>query len=212
MADLEFFFDPICPWAWITSRWVDEVQKQRSYDVTWRFISLRMINEDIGYTESTEVHRQSHFVGTQIMRAAALARAEDGNEAVGKLYTAVGTALHNNKQHDEMMNNPTFFLVDALSRANLNVDWAKGADNEEFDAVIREETDLAFARTGKGVGTPILTFKPGQASEGSFFGPVISEIPRGDAALKLWDAIELIATSTGMAELKRSIRSAPNFQ
>jgi 2-hydroxychromene-2-carboxylate isomerase len=212
MADLEFFFDPICPWAWITSRWVDEVQKQRSYDVTWRFISLRMINEDIGYTESTEVHRQSHFVGTQIMRAAALARAEDGNEAVGKLYTAVGTALHNNKQHDEMMNNPTFFLVDALSRANLNVDWAKGADNEEFDAVIREETDLAFSRTGKGVGTPILTFKPGQANEGSFFGPVISEIPRGDAALKLWDAIELIATSTGMAELKRSIRSAPNFK
>ena len=212
MADLEFFFDPICPWAWITSRWVNEVQKQRSYDVTWRFISLRMINEDIGYTESTEVHRQSHFVGTQIMRAAALARAEDGNEAVGKLYTAVGTALHNNKQHDEMMNNPTFFLVDALSRANLNVDWAKGADNEEFDAVIREETDLAFARTGKGVGTPILTFKPGQANEGSFFGPVISEIPRGDAALKLWDAIELIATSTGMAELKRSIRSAPNFK
>ena len=211
MADLEFFFDPICPWAWITSRWVDEVQKQRSYDVTWRFISLRMINEDIGYTESTEVHRQSHFVGTQIMRAAALARAEEGNEAVGKLYTAVGTALHNNKQHDEMMNNPTFFLVDALSRANLNVDWAKGADNEEFDAVIREETDLAFSRTGKGVGTPILTFKPGQANEGSFFGPVISEIPRGDAALKLWDAIELIATSTGMAELKRSIRSAPNF-
>jgi len=211
MADLEFFFDPICPWAWITSRWVNEVQKLRSYDVTWRFISLRMINEDIGYTESTEVHRQSHFVGTQIMRAAALARAEDGNEAVGKLYTAVGTALHNNKQHDEMMNNPTFFLVDALSRANLNVDWAKGADNEEFDAVIREETDLAFSRTGKGVGTPILTFKPGQANEGSFFGPVISEIPRGDAALKLWDAIELIATSTGMAELKRSIRSMPNF-
>ena len=211
MADLEFFFDPICPWAWITSRWVNEVQKLRSYDVTWRFISLRMVNEDIGYTESTEVHRQSHFVGTQIMRAAALARAEDGNEAVGKLYTAVGTSLHNNKQHDEMMNNPTFFLVDALSRANLNVDWAKDADNEEFDAIIREETNLAFSRTGKGVGTPILTFKPGQENEGSFFGPVISEIPRGDAALKLWDAIELIATSTGMAELKRSIRSMPNF-
>jgi len=137
---------------------------------------------------------------------------EEGNEAVGKLYTAVGTALHNNQQREEMLNNPTFFLVDVLSRNNLNVDWAKGADNEEFDAVIREETDLAFTRTGRGVGTPILTFKPGQANEGSFFGPVISEIPRGDAALKLWDAIELIATSTGMAELKRSIRSAPNFK
>jgi len=212
MADLEFFFDPICPWAWITSRWVAEVQKQRSYDVTWRFISLRMINEEIGYNEGSEVQRQSHFIGTQILRAAALARAEEGNEAVGKLYTAVGTALHNNQQREEMLNNPTFFLVDVLSRNNLNVDWAKGADNEEFDAVIREETDLAFSRTGKGVGTPILTFKPGQANEGSFFGPVISEIPRGDAALKLWDAIELIATSTGMAELKRSIRSMPNFK
>ncbi|NDG66233.1 MAG: hypothetical protein EBY23_04825 [Actinobacteria bacterium] len=81
MADLEFFFDPICPWAWITSRWVDEVQKQRSYDVTWRFISLRMINEEIGYNEGSEVHRQSHFIGTQILRAAALARAEEGNDA-----------------------------------------------------------------------------------------------------------------------------------
>ena len=212
MADLEFFFDPICPWAWITSRWVDEVQKQRSYDVTWRFISLRMINEEIGYNEESEAHRQSHVIGTQILRSAALARAEEGNEAVGKLYTAVGTALHNNQQREEMLNNPTFFLVDVLSRNNLNVDWAKGADNEEFDAVIREETDLAFSRTGKGVGTPILTFKPGQANEGSFFGPVISEIPRADAALKLWDAIELIATSTGMAELKRSIRSMPNFK
>ena len=212
MADLEFFFDPICPWAWITSRWVNEVQKQRSYDVTWRFISLRMINEEIGYDEGSEVHRQSHVIGTQILRSAALARAEEGNEAVGKLYTAVGTALHNNQQREEMLNNPTFFLVDVLSRNNLNVDWAKGADNEEFDAVIREETDLAFTRTGKGVGTPILTFKPGQANEGSFFGPVISEIPRGDVSLKLWDAIELIATSTGMAELKRSIRSAPNFK
>ena len=211
MADLEFFFDPICPWAWITSRWVAEVQKLRSYDVTWRFISLRMINEEIGYNEGSEAHRQSHFIGTQILRAAALARAEEGNEAVGKVYTAVGTALHNNQQRDAMLNNPTFFLVDVLSRNNLNVDWAKGADNEEFDAIIREETDLAFSRTGKGVGTPILTFKPGQENEGSFFGPVISEIPRGDAALKLWDAIELIATSTGMAELKRSIRSAPNF-
>lgn len=211
MADLEFFFDPICPWAWITSRWVSEVQKLRSYDVTWRFISLRMINEEIGYNESSEVLRQSHFIGTQILRTAALARAEEGNEAVGKLYTAVGSALHKNQEREAMLNNPTFFLVDVLSRNNLNVDWARGADNEEFDAIIREETNLAFARTGKGVGTPILTFKPGADNEGSFFGPVISDIPRGDAALKLWDAIELIATSTGMAELKRSIRSEPNF-
>ena len=211
MADLEFFFDPVCPWAWITSRWVTEVQQQRNYDVTWRFISLRMINEDLGYNEGSEVHRASHVAGTQVLRAAALARAEAGNEAVGQLYTAVGTALHNNNERESFLANTTFFLVDVLSRANLDVGWAKGSDNEEFDAIVREETDLAFARTGKGVGTPIITFKPGQDNEGSFFGPVISQIPRGDEATKLWDAIELIATTSGMAELKRSIRSMPSF-
>jgi len=211
MADLEFFFDPVCPWAWITSRWVSEVKKLRDYDVTWRFISLRMTNEEIGYNDAGEEYRALHAVGTQILRTAALARAEAGNEAVEQIYTAVGTAIHKLQQRDEMLHNPTFFLVDVLSRANLNVDWAKAADNEEFDAIIREETNLAYSRTGKNLGTPILTFKPGQANEGSFFGPVISQIPRGDEALKLWDAVELIATTSGMAELKRSLRSTPDF-
>ena len=76
---------------------------------------------------------------------------------------------------------------------------------------IAGETELAFARTGRDVGTPIITFHPGASTEASFFGPVISSIPRGDAALRLWDAIEVIATTSGMAELKRSIRESPNF-
>jgi len=175
MADLEFFFDPVCPWAWITSRWVDQVRQQRKYDVTWRFISLRMINEEIGYTDGSEPWRTAHAAGSRVS------------------------------------DNTTFFLVDVLSRADLDTDWANGADNEDFDAVLREETDLAFSRTGKGVGTPILTFKPGSPDEGSFFGPVISQIPKGAEALRLWDAIETIATTSGMAELKRSLRSAPVF-
>lgn len=211
MTDLEFFFDPVCPWAWITSRWVDEVSKQRNYEVTWRFISLRMINEEVGYGPDSEPWRAGHAAGSRVLRAAAYAREKAGNEAVAALYTAVGTALHTNGQRDGFVENTTFYLVDVLSRAGLDPDWANGADNEGFDAILREETDLAFSRTGKGVGTPILTFKPGQANEGSFFGPVISQIPRGSEATALWDAIETIATTSGMAELKRSLRSAPKF-
>lgn len=211
MTDLEFFFDPVCPWAWITSRWVDEVSKQRNYEVTWRFISLRMINEEVGYGPDSEPWRAGHAAGSRVLRAAAYAREKAGNDAVAALYSAVGTALHTNGQRDGFVENTTFYLVDVLSRAGLDPDWANGADNEGFDAILREETDLAFSRTGKGVGTPILTFKPGQANEGSFFGPVISQIPRGSEATALWDAIETIATTSGMAELKRSLRSAPKF-
>jgi hypothetical protein len=86
------------------------------------------------------------------------------------------------------------------------------SQSEQYDALIRSETELALERTGKDVGTPILTFHPGGAKEASFFGPVISSIPRGDEAVRLWDAIETIATSSGMAELKRSLRAHPNFE
>ncbi|GDX18865.1 hypothetical protein LBMAG06_09940 [Actinomycetes bacterium] len=89
--------------------------------------------------------------------------------------------------------------------------WADSLNDETHTAVIRYETDLALSRTGKDVGTPILTFKPGQPNEGSFFGPVISKSPRGDEALKLWDAVETIATTSGVAELKRSLRSPLDF-
>ena len=85
------------------------------------------------------------------------------------------------------------------------------AFDESFDERIASDTDLAFSRTGKDVGTPILTFRPGQENEGSFFGPVISRIPRGSEALTLWDAIEVVATTPGVSELKRTLRASPVF-
>jgi hypothetical protein len=85
------------------------------------------------------------------------------------------------------------------------------ADDESHDTYLRSETELAFSRTGPGVGTPILTFHPGAENEGSFFGPVIAKAPRGEGAVALWDAIELIATTSGLAELKRSLRDKPQF-
>ena len=101
--------------------------------------------------------------------------------------------------------------AEMLAAAGLPTAVAAHAHDESHDGYIEQETELAFSRTGRDVGTPIITFRPGRADEGSFFGPVISAIPRGDAATRLWDAIEVIATSSGMSELKRSNRASPDF-
>ena len=212
MADLDFFFDPVCPWAWITSRWVSEVQQLRSYDVQWKFISLKFLNEDkMDYSKMPEGYKDVHAAGTNGLRVAARARAEQGNEACGAVYTALGTSLHKNQEREKFVADPVAHIASLLTTAGLPAVWAESALDDSFDALIRRETELALERTGKDVGTPILTFHPGGAKEASFFGPVISTIPRGEEAMKLWDAIETIATSSGMAELKRSLRARPSF-
>jgi hypothetical protein len=106
---------------------------------------------------------------------------------------------------------PENLVAEVVAAAGLDASLAAAADDESWDALLREETDQSLGRTGRDVGTPILTFHPGGAKEASFFGPVISTIPRGEEAMKLWDAIETIATSSGMAELKRSLRARPSF-
>jgi hypothetical protein len=212
VADLDFFFDPVCPWAWITSRWVSEVQQLRSYDVQWKFISLKFLNEDkMDYSKMPEGYKDVHAAGTNGLRVAARARAEQGNEACGAVYTSLGTSLHKNQEREKFVADPVAHIASLLTAAGLPAVWAESALDDSFDTLIRTETELALERTGKDVGTPILTFHPGGAKEASFFGPVISTIPRGEEAMKLWDAIETIATSSGMAELKRSLRARPSF-
>lgn len=212
MADLDFFFDPVCPWAWITSRWVTEVQSLRNYDVSWKFISLKFLNEDkMDYSSMPAGYADVHASGTKALRVAAMARAKAGNEAVGKVYTALGTSMHNREERELFVANPQAHIATLLGEVGLPTEWSEAVDDESFDRLIRDETELALKRTGKDVGTPILTFAPAGLKEASFFGPVISTIPRGDEAVKLWDAIETLATASGMAELKRSIRSKPIF-
>jgi hypothetical protein len=212
VADLDFFLDPVCPWAWITSRWVTEVQQLRDYDVQWRFISLKFLNEDkMDYSRMPAGYAEIHMAGTMGLRVCARARAERGNDAVAGVYTALGTSLHNNQQREAMAADPAAHIAGLLSAAGLPGEWSESVDDDSFDALIRSETELALERTGKDVGTPILTFRPGSDGEASFFGPVIARIPRGDAALKLWDAVETVATTSGMAELKRSLRERPSF-
>jgi hypothetical protein len=211
MADLEFFFDPVCPWAWITSRWVVEVQQQRDYEVGWRFISLKMINQDRTSDWYTPEYRAGHMAGLYTHRVCDEVRQQHGNQAVGALYTALGTAFHNDQRRPEVNADPVGFMAEMLQVAGLPADLAPHALDEGHDAYIAEETELAFARTGRDVGTPIITFHPGAANEASFFGPVIAAIPRGEEATRLWDAIETVATTSGMAELKRSLRAKPSF-
>jgi hypothetical protein len=208
--DLDFFWDPVCPWAYITSRWVAEVQQQREYTVNWRFISLKMINE--GRTDDwyTPEYKAGHMMGLHGLRVADALRLSDP-DAVGDFYTALGSVIHRERRRGGLLGSPVDALAEVLTSIGQPPALADAALDERHDAYIREETELAFSRTGKDVGTPILTFHPGADNEASFFGPVIASIPRGADAVRLWDAVEIVATTSGMAELKRSNRAKLNF-
>lgn len=211
MSDLEFFFDPVCPWAWITSRWVEEVRSQRSYDVRWRFISLKLLNAENKAEWYTDQYKRWHAMGHEALRVAARIDDELGNDAVAALYTAIGTEGHVKGRRDDFAASTEAFVGECLKIAGLDTGLISAAFDERHDERIAADTELALSRTGRDVGTPILTFHPGAADEGSFFGPVIARIPRGAEALRLWDAVEVVATTPGVAELKRSLRSTPVF-
>ena len=211
-ADLDFFFDPVCPWAWITSRWVTNVAEQRDYEVDWRFISLWIVNEETTKEWYTPEYRMGHYRGHQGLRIADAIRAGGGGaDEVGRWYTTLGTALHVESRREDAAADIDAFLTELLEANGFDETLAEAANDESHDDHIRADTELALTRTGRDVGTPILTFHPGAEKEASFFGPVISKAPTGDEALVLWDAVETLATMSGMAELKRSNRAAPDF-
>ena len=212
--DLEFFFDPVCPFAWITSRWVCEVADQRSLEVEWRFISLSILNADTDYSKFPPAYPDLHRLGTSLLRVAAAARESGGNDAVAALYTAAGTRLHNEGVSFAVFGGaplPEGLIVDIVIAAGLDPSLAIAADDTSRDALLAEETELALSRAGRDVGTPIITFAPGTDQECSLFGPVISSIPRGAKALELWDAVETLARTPGFAEFKRSLRDELSF-
>ncbi len=188
------------------------MQQQRSYEVDWRFISLWILNEKTTQEWYTPEYRAGHYVGHQGLRIADEIRLrEDDPGAVGRWYTTLGTALHVDQRRDEARDDTLGFLRTLLGEAGFDEGYASAADDDSHDAHLRADTELCLGRTGDDVGTPILTFRPGTDREGSFFGPVISKAPRGPDALALWDAVETLATMSGMAELKRSNRLAPDF-
>jgi len=213
-VDLEFFFDPMCPFAWITSRWVVEVAEQRPISVQWRFISLAIINATTNYSKFPPAYPSLHALGRSLLRVAAAARAAGGNEAVAAFYTACGEKIHEGGVSVAMFNGesiPETLIADLIAAAGLDASLLDSADDATWDPVLEEETELSLGRTGRDVGTPILTFAPGTDGETSMFGPVISSIPRGEAAIELWDAVQTLARTPGFAELKRSLRDPITF-
>jgi len=208
MAAVDFFWDPMCPFAWITSRWVVEVAGQRPLDVRWRPISLRMLNEASYAEDDLAGKKDAHAMGLALLRVAVAVDTEHGNEAVGRLYTALGTAIHLSGDREATMKvGPKAVAVRAVGECGLPVGLAAAIDDESGDALIREGTHIALERAGRDLGTPILTFGPPDGP--SFFGPVISQVPRGPQAVKLWDAVETLAHHPSFAELKRSFREPP---
>ena len=210
--DLEFFWDPVCPFAWITSRWVEQVAAQRDYRVDWRFISLRLINKDKDYaTEFPPGYEFGHTAGLRMLRVAAAVRDELGREPLGRLVTAYGHSYWDQPQGSGMsthLSTPDH-VAEVLAATDLPARFIDALDDDSWDALIDAESELALGRTGRDVGTPIITFGPPDGL--SFFGPVISRIPDDDDAVELWDAVTTLARFPGFAELKRSMRERPQL-
>ncbi len=204
--DIEFFFDPGCPFAWQTSVWIRRVAELREVKIGWRFISLKFINEKNNPSPQM-VEAQTR--GLRYHRVCAAARDRLGNDAVGALYKAYGERYWYTKQAGDYAEKTLAAtkLVDiptVLSELGLPADLAEAADDDSYDALIRAESDEAFRRTGPDVGTPILTFT---ASGNSLFGPVISSIPDDETAVKFYDALRVFADFPAFSELKRTKRA-----
>lgn len=213
-ADLHFYFDPVCPFAWMTSKWVRMVAGQRDYQVDWRFISLRILNAHIDYASHfPPEYEAGHTAGLRLLRVAARVRAEHGRAAVGPLYDAIGTRIFDTSREVDPLSasdqGARQVLEPLLTSVGLAPDMADALDDESFDELIRAETEEALGLTGRDVGTPILHFRPPNGT--AFFGPVISRLPSEDDAVTLWDHVVGLASFPGFAELKRSLRERPQL-
>ena len=211
-ADINFYFDPLCPFAWMTSKWVRQVTAQRDYTVDWRFISLRMLNADVDYDSRFPAgYEAGHTAGLRLLRVAARTRAEHGRQAVGPLYQAIGTQAFDSAAAPALRpeeRGSREFVEPLLQQAGLPASLAAALDDAGWDGELLAETGEALALTGKDVGTPIIHFGPPRGT--AFFGPVISRLPAGEEAIRLWDHVVGLASFPGFAELKRSLRERPS--
>ncbi|GAA3084582.1 DsbA family protein [Pseudonocardia yunnanensis] len=215
-SDIHFYFDPVCPFAWMTSKWVRIVQAQRDYSVDWRFISLRLLNSHIDYgAHFPPEYEAGHTAGLRLLRVAARTRAEFGRPAVGRLYAALGARIFDSDVSQEVaadreLRGTRAFVEPVLAGIDLPATLADALDDAGRDAEIQAETDEALRLTGKDVGTPILHFEPPEGV--AFFGPVISRLPDEKQAAELWDHVIALARFPGFSELKRSLREQPQLR
>lgn len=199
---VDFYWDLVCPWCWITSRWMEDVARQKSIQVHWKFFSLKKINEG---RDMPERFRISHAIGLRALRVAAAVRQDHGNEAVRRFYTAAGTRRH----HDQEDISTPEALQAILQTSGLPTTLAAAAEDESWDAVIEADMAQAKAKAGDGVGVPLIVLDGGEGP--GFFGPVFSPAPQGKAAVDMWDAMVTAGRMPGFYEFKRTRTTGPIF-
>jgi len=213
-AHVAMWFDPICPWAWITSRWLLEVELVRPVDVRFRVMSLAVLNEG---RDLPEEYRRLMETSWGLVRICIAAEQKYGPQAVRDLYTAMGNRLHPGGEKAG-----SGLYAAALAEAGLDTALAEAADTTEYDEALRASHEAGMRPVGTDVGTPVIhtpgpsiapdgTLAAGSAETVAFFGPVVTPAPKGEAAGRLWDGVLLVAGTPGFYELKRSREQGPEF-
>ena len=195
---VDFWFDPLCPWAWMTSRWITEVQTVRDVEVRWHVMSLAVLNE--GRDISADYRRMLDGAWGEV-RVVVAASERYGQQVVKPLYDALGMRRHPGGRRDT-----DAIILESLAEVGLPADLAGCATSSEFDTQLRASHQRAIDLVGDEVGTPVVAFN-GTA----FFGPVMTPAPRGEAAGRLWDGFALITSVPGFYELKRTRTQGPIF-
>ena len=194
----DFWFDPLCPWAWISSRWILEVERVRDVQVRWHVMSLSYLNEGRDMPEDYRAMMEAGWGPVRVLMAAAAAH---GDEVLLPLYTALGTRFHHEKKPIDRAT-----ITEALAEVGLPLDLADAMTSKAFDDELKKSHHAGMDQVGMDVGTPVIS-----VAGVAFFGPVISPTPRGEAAGKLWDGVLLVAGTDGFFELKRSRTLDPIF-
>jgi hypothetical protein len=197
---VDFWFDPLCPWAWITSRWLVEVTTVRPVQPRWHVMSLAVLNE--GKDDLSERYQNFLAMAWGPVRVCMAAEQQSGPGVLGPLYTAIGTRFHNKKAE---RNRAT--IEAALAEAGLPAALADAMESTEYDGALRASHKEGIERVGYEVGTPIISM-----NGTSIFGPVVSPIPRGEDAGRLWDGVMLVTQTDGFFELKRGRTRDPIFE